>query len=265
MFDAYTQAAILGVVEAATEFLPVSSTGHLLLADRILGFNDTNNVFEVAIQLGAILAVVVLYFQRLWKVLVGLPTSVEARKFAVFVVLAFLPSAFLGVLLHDFVKNVLFNPTVVCVALIVGGIAILVIERMTPKPAVHEVEGMGWKRALGVGLGQCLSLVPGVSRSGATIMTALCMGIDRKVATEFSFFLSIPTMFGAVAYDLFKNRHDLGGSDMTLIGIGFVVAFIFALPIAKWLVGFVSKHGLAPFGYYRIIAGLAGLWLLGVL
>lgn len=265
MMDAHIQAAILGLVEAATEFLPISSTGHLLLADKLLGFSSENGVFEVAIQLGAILAVVVLYFGRLWKVLTGLPTSNEARRFALFVVLAFLPSAFMGVLLHDFVKNVLFNPTIVCMALIVGGIAILVVERMTPKPVVHEVEGMGWKRAIGVGIGQCLSLVPGVSRSGATILTALCMGIDRKVATEFSFFLSIPTMFGAVGYDLFKNRHDLAGNDMTLIGIGFVVAFIFALPIAKWLVGFVSKHGLAPFGYYRIVVGLLGLFLMGVI
>ena len=267
--DAYLQAAILGVVEAATEFLPVSSTGHLLLADKVLGFAGPGTgvpggVFEVAIQLGAILAIVVLYFKKLWSVLIGLPNKIEAQKFAFFVMLAFLPAAAVGVVVHDFIKTVLFNPMVVCVALILGGAAILLVEQFAPKAKVHTVETMGWKKALGVGIGQCLSLVPGVSRSGATILTALSLGVDRKVATEFSFFLSIPTMFGAVAYDVFKNRHELAADShsIVLIAIGFVVAFVLALPIAKWLVGFVSKHGFAPFAYYRIVLGALGLWLL---
>jgi undecaprenyl-diphosphatase len=265
--DAYLQAAILGVVEAATEFLPVSSTGHLLLADKILGFvGPENGVFEVAIQLGAILAIVVLYFKKLWSVLVGLPTKAEAQKFTLFVLLAFFPAAIVGLAIHDFIKTVLFDPTIVCVALILGGAAILLVEQFAPKAQVHTVETMGWKKALGVGIGQCLSLIPGVSRSGATILTALSLGVDRKVATEFSFFLSIPTMFGAVGYDLFKNRHELAADShsMTLIAIGFVVAFVLALPIAKWLVGFVSKHGFAPFAYYRIVVGFLGLFLLGL-
>jgi undecaprenyl-diphosphatase len=263
MMDPYIQAALMGVVEAATEFLPVSSTGHLLLADQILGFKGPGGgVFEVSIQLGAILAVMVLYFKKLWSVLIGLPSDPEARKFAIFVLAAFLPSAIMGVLLHDFIKTVLFDPIIVCFALIFGGFAILGVEKFAPPVKVREIEGLGWKKAFAIGVGQCLSLVPGVSRSGATILSALSIGVERKVATEFSFFLSIPTMVGAVAFDLLKNKDALGEGDMTLIGIGFAVSFILALPIVKWLVGFVGKHGFAPFAYYRIVVGVLGLWLL---
>lgn len=263
MLDPMIQAVVMGLVEAATEFLPVSSTGHLLLADQILGFKGPEGgVFEVSIQLGAILAVMVLYFKKLWGVLVGLPSDPEARKFALFVLVAFLPSAVMGLLLHDFIKSVLFDPIIVCFALVFGGFAILGVEKFAPPAKVHEVEGMGWKKALAVGIGQCLSLVPGVSRSGATILSALSVGIDRKVATEFSFFLSIPTMVGAVGYDLYKNKDALVGEDMTLIAIGFLVAFVASIPIVKWLVGFVSRNGFAPFAYYRIVVGILGLWLL---
>lgn len=265
--DIYTQAVVMGLVEAATEFLPVSSTGHLLLAEKILGFTGPgNNVFEVAIQLGSILAIVVLYWRKLWDVLVGLPSRKEAQAFTAYVLLAFLPSAMLGVVLHGFIKTVLFNPWVVCVSLIVGAFAIVIVEKMAPPSTVGEVEAFGWRRALGIGVGQCFSLIPGVSRSGATILTALMLKVDRKTATEFSFFLSIPTMFGAVAYDLFKSRHDLTTDGLEIIAIGFVVAFVAAIPVVKWLVGFVSRNGLVPFAYYRLavgMLGLAGLFLLG--
>jgi len=262
--DIYTQAAILGLVEAATEFLPVSSTGHLLLADVVLGFHGPGGkVFEVVIQLGAILAIVALYFGRLWHVLVGLPKERKARLFAFYVLLAFLPAAVIGAVLHDFIKAVLFSPMVVCVSLIVGGVIILVSDRFLPtRPTVHTVESMGWRKALAIGFGQCAAMIPGVSRSGATILTALALKVDRVTATEFSFFLAIPTMVGACALDLFKARHELSDHGLLVIAVGFVVAFIAAIPVAKWLVGFVSRHGLVPFGWYRIIVGVVGLVLL---
>jgi undecaprenyl-diphosphatase len=208
------------------------------------------------------LAIVVLYFAKLWQVLVGLPTRPAARAFAANVLLAFLPAALLGAVLHDFIKTVLFNPVLVCVALFVGGVAILLAEKFAPPARIADTESMGRRTALLVGIGQCLSMIPGVSRSGATILSALMLGVERKAAVEFSFFLSIPTMFGAVAYDLFKARHDLQASDVGLIAVGFVVAFVVALPVVKWLVGFVSRNGFAPFAYYRMAVGAIGLVLL---
>ncbi len=263
--DLWLQAVLLGVLEAATEFLPVSSTGHLILMAHVLGFEGIGaDVFKVAIQLGAILAICVLYFTRLWKVLVGLPHAPAARRFAMAILVAFLPAAALGALLHGFIKEVLFSPLVVCVALVAGGFAILLAEKFQPKAKVFAVEDMGFMTSLKVGACQCLALIPGVSRSGATILGGLLMGLERKVATEFSFFLAIPTMFGATAYDLFKNRDMLNMDDMTIIGIGFVTTFIVALFVVKWAVGFIAKHGFAPFAYYRIALGSVGLlalWL----
>lgn len=264
--DLWMQAVLLGMLEAATEFLPVSSTGHLILLSHVLGFEGIGaDVFKVAIQLGAILAICVLYFTKLWGVLVGVLRREEgALRFAMAVLVAFFPAALLGAAFHSYIKTVLFDPVVVCVALVVGGFAILLAEKFQPKPKVFAVEEMGFMTSLKVGACQCLALVPGVSRSGATILGGLLMGLERKVATEFSFFLAIPTMFGATAYDLYKNRDALNVDDMQIIAIGFVTTFVVALLVVKWAVGFIAKHGFAPFAYYRIVLGtlgLAALWL----
>lgn len=269
MMDAiYWQALALGALEAATEFLPVSSTGHLILAGHVMGFEGPGGkVFEVAIQLGAILAICVLYFRKLWAVMLGLPGlpggDPHARRFTANILLAFLPAAVVGVLLHDFIKTVLFSPTVVCWALVAGGFAIIAIEALVKKATLHRVEDMRPHKALQLGFFQCLAMVPGVSRSGATIMGGLLLGMDRKAAAEFSFFLAIPTMLGATVFDLFKARHDLADGSLGLIAVGFVTAFVVALPVVKWLVGFVSRNGFTPFAYYRIVLGLVGLLLLG--
>lgn len=263
--DLYVQAVIMGAVEAATEFLPVSSTGHLILAAEVLGFKSVDNgVFEVAIQAGAIAAICVLYFKKLWGVLVGLPKDRQARAFAYAVLLAFLPAAALGLVLHDFIKEVLFSPIVVCWALVVGGVAMLAAERWAPKPRIKSVESMGMFTALKIGVIQCLAMIPGVSRAGATILGALMLGVERKVATEFSFYLAIPTLVGASALDLWEARDTLNGDALVLIGIGLVTAFVVALPVVKWFVGFVSRNGFAPFAWYRIMLGVAGLFLLGM-
>lgn len=262
--DLWMQAVLLGMLEAATEFLPVSSTGHLILLSHVLGFEGIGaDVFKVAIQLGAILAICVLYFTKLWGVLVGVLRREEgALRFAMAVLVAFFPAALLGAAFHSYIKAVLFDPVVVCVALVVGGFAILLAEKFQPKPKVFAVEEMGFMTSLKVGACQCLALVPGVSRSGATILGGLLMGLERKVATEFSFFLAIPTMFGATAYDLYKNRDALNVDDMQIIAIGFATTFVVALLVVKWAVGFIAKHGFAPFAYYRIVLGSLGLLLL---
>ncbi|WP_205028044.1 undecaprenyl-diphosphate phosphatase [Oleisolibacter albus] len=263
----YLDAVILGVVEGLLEFLPVSSTGHLLLAGTLLGWEGPpGKVFEVVIQLGAILAVVVTYFHRLWTVLVNLPSDPRARRFAAVIILAFLPSAVIGAKLHGFIKGVLFDPVVVCVALIVGGFVILFVERRLPASQVHAVEEFSFPLALKIGFCQCLAMIPGVSRSGATIIGALLMGVERKTAAEFSFFLAIPTMLGATVYDVYKNRDVLSVDSASLIAVGFVVAFIAALASVRLLLGIVTRYGFAPFAWYRIAAGslfLVGLYLWG--
>jgi len=256
-------ALILGAVEGFTEFLPISSTGHLILAGELLGFqDDLGKVFDVVIQLGAILAVVVFSFGRLWKVLVGLPSDSGARRFAMAVIVAFLPAAVIGALLHDFIKEVLFTPWVVVISLIVGGILILVLERIAPRPRYKTVEGMPMMTALGIGFCQCLAMIPGISRSGATILGGEMLGVDRRTATEFTFYLAIPTMLGATVLDLFKARHEITTDGLGIIAIGFVTAFIVAIPVVRGLIGFVGRFGLAPFGWYRIAIGLvAAAWL----
>lgn len=258
MMTEFLQAALLGVVEAVTEFLPISSTGHLILVGEAIGFKGPEGrVFEVAIQLGAILAVCVLFFKRLFGVLMGLHTDPAARHFAIVTIIAFLPAAVVGFLAHGYVKA-LYSPSVVCTMLILGGIAILVIEKLRPNPAVMSIENMPYKTALTIGCAQCLALVPGVSRSGATIMGALLCGVERRTAAEFSFFQAIPLMFGAVVYDLWKNKDTLNADDMSIVAVGFVVTFIVALFVVKWMLSFVTRHGFAPFAYYRIFAGLVG-------
>jgi undecaprenyl-diphosphatase len=251
------QAAFLGLIEGLTEFIPVSSTGHLILLTDLLGFQGPpGKVFEIAIQLGAILAVVVLYARLLFGVLFRLPTDPAARRFTVAILLAFLPAAVVGVLAHGFIKSVLFSPWVVCASLVLGGIAILAIERARPAPRHFDIAGFSPGLALGIGCCQVIAMVPGVSRSGATILGALLLGVERRTAAEFSFFLAIPTMLGATVYDLYKNRGGLDLDAAGLIGVGFAVAFLSALLVVRALVGFVGRHGFAPFAWYRIALGL---------
>ncbi len=257
------QAAFLGLVEGLTEFIPVSSTGHLILLVDLLGFQGpAGKVFEIVIQLGAILAILVAYAPTLWDVVVRVPTEPGARRFVLAVILAFLPAAVVGALAHDFIKSVLFSAWVVSVALIVGGIAILLIERLRPPPVHDRIEDFSPRLSLGIGAFQVLAMIPGVSRSGATIMGSLMMGVDRRTATLFSFFLAIPTMLGATVYDLYKNRHTLDFSGATVIAVGFVVAFLAALLVVRWLVGFVSRHGFGVFAWYRIALGIVMLVIL---
>ncbi len=253
-------AGFLGVVEGVTEFLPVSSTGHMLLVDHFFGIANQNGVFEVVIQLGAILAVVVVYFERLWKAVVSLPSRKESRAFAYAVMAAFLPSAVIGAALHGFIKEVLFaSPGLIAIVLIVGGVAILIVERLPKKEKYVDSEKLPLKTALGIGLCQCVAMIPGVSRSGATIVGAMLLGVSRKAAAEFSFFLSIPTMAAAAAYDMYKNVGALGVQDLEMIGLGFVVAFASALIVVRGFIAFISRFGLVPFAWYRIAGGLAVL------
>ena len=248
-------AVILGLVEGITEFLPISSTGHLIVAGDLLQFESAfSRVFDVVIQLGAILAVVWLYRTKL--------LHPQSRAFARNVLLAFLPAVFIGLAAHGYIKKHLFSSRVVAIAWIVGGIAILLVEKFRPAERIRSTEEMPPKTALAIGFWQCLAMVPGTSRSGATIVGAMLSGVSREAATEFSFFLAIPTMVAATVLDLWKARHDLGSGEWNLIAIGFVIAFFSALVVVRWLVGFVSRHGFAPFAWYRIAAGLLTLGVL---
>ncbi|HEY4344718.1 MAG TPA: undecaprenyl-diphosphate phosphatase, partial [Parvibaculum sp.] len=235
-----------------------------IIAGKLIGFTGTTaDVFEVVIQLGAILAICVLYARKLLGVAFGLGSDPEARRFALAIIIAFLPAALFGYLLHDFIKAVLFSPMVVCASLVLGGIAILAIERWKPATRIVSIETLGPTTALKIGLFQCLAMVPGVSRSGATILGAVLLGVERKTAAEFSFFLAIPTMLGATVLDLWKARHVLNPDDSAIIAVGFVAAFVSAIIVVRWLVGFVSHHGFSVFGWYRIVFGtlLAGYFV----
>lgn len=255
-------AAFLGIIEGLTEFLPVSSTGHLILFVDLLKFDGPpGHVFEVVIQLGAILAIVALYWKKFLMVLVELPSVKPAQHFVRNVLLAFLPAMIIGLIAHDKIKELLFNPTVVAIAMIAGGIAILAIEKWKPTPVITSTEEMDFKTALKIGFIQCIAMIPGVSRSGATIMGALMLKVERKAAAEFSFFLAVPTMLGAAVLDLYKARHDLSASGMDQIAVGFIVSFIVALLVVRWLVRFVQHHGFQPFAWYRIVVGMAILAL----
>lgn len=256
---------LLGIVEGLTEFIPVSSTGHLVLAGELLGFDsEAAGTFEIVIQLGAILAVIVLYWRRFWDVLVGLGRhDTDSFVFTRNIALGFLPSAVVGLFVYDAVKAMLDAPIVVAIALVAGGIAILLLERWNRHPTIPSVESMSWKTALGIGFIQCLSMIPGVSRSGATIMGAVGLGVERKSAAEFSFFVAVPTMLAASGYDLYKSGAALGEGAWMTIAVGFIVSFVVALLVIKWFIGIVSRHGFAPFAWYRIvIGGVALAWLL---
>jgi undecaprenyl-diphosphatase len=264
-FALLIKAAIMGVVEGLTEFLPISSTGHLILAAALLDMpGEKIKLFEVVIQTGAIMAIVSLYAAKLWETLVGLPTQRQAQRFTLNVLVGFFPAALAGVLFIDFIKGVLFNPVVVALGFIVGGFVILWAEHLQKRGAqvhVDDVDNVRWQDALKVvGLVQCTALVPGVSRSGATIIGAMLLGFNRKAATEFSFFLAIPMLFGAAAYDIYKNRDLLSAADIPLFAVGLVVSWLSAWVCVKWLLRFVGNHTFVPFAWYRIAFG--GLILL---
>lgn len=250
-------ALILGLVEGLTEFLPVSSTAHLLLLGHWLGFEDPGGAFTVMIQLGAILAIILIYIQRIFSVIFRLPNDPNARGFAIAIVLAFLPAAFAGVLLHDVVKTIFYEtPGIIASALIIGGIVMLVVERFRPPATTEGLETIPVWKAFLVGCCQAIALIPGVSRSGATIVGAMLLGVERRTAAEFSFFLAMPTMLGAFVYEVYQNRDSLDMDRLGLIGIGFAGAFVAGLIVVRLFLGIVSKYGFAPFAWYRIALGL---------
>ena len=260
---ALVKAAILGVIQGLTEFLPVSSTAHLILSERLVGFEDPGGVFTVMIQLGSILAVMWLYRQKIWEVVTGLPTKPEARRFALMLIVAFIPAVLAGLFLADFVKNVLYESLdVIALAFIIGGLAMLAIERFRPTPVVEDADNTPIPRAIGVGLFQCLALIPGVSRSGATIFGGLILGLDRRAAAEFSFFLAMPTMAAAFVHDALKLYQSglAVPTERTLeIAVGFIMAFIASWLVVKPFLNYVTRVGFAPFAIYRIVLGLAVL------
>lgn len=255
------KAALMGVVEGLTEFLPISSTGHLILAGALLGFDDEKaKVFDIAIQTGAIVAVILVYWQRLIQTIVTLPTQEASRRFAFNVLMAFVPAVVLGLLLGKAIKAHLFTPQVVATTFIVGGLLILWAERWhARKPEavrINSVDDMKLSDALKVGLVQCLALVPGTSRSGATIIGGMFLGLSRRAATDFSFYLAIPTLIGAGVYSLYKDRALLSASDLPLFAVGLLFAFLSALLCIRWLLRYVATHSFVPFAWYRIVFGL---------
>jgi len=261
-------AIILGIVEGVTEFLPVSSTGHLILATELLGYDSAKwDAFNVIIQLGAILAIVVLYWRTFWAVLEGLFKGQKMSwRFVRNILLGFLPSAILGLLLIKNIEALLGKPMVVAIAFIVGGIAILVIEKFAKPGEIVGVAEMPLGRVVGIGLIQCLAMVPGVSRSGATIMGGLSLGVERRTAAEFSFFLAIPTMLGSTTLEIARHHDELfagaSGVGFGTVAVGFVVSFMVAIVVVRAFVHYISRHGFAPFAWYRIVAGAAALaWL----
>lgn len=298
------EALLLGLLEGLTEFIPVSSTGHILLAGHFLGFESTGKAFEVLIQLGAILAILSVYAGRFWtflkrpdalkligEAIIGVVASliwlagcaweivaatVKRRRLNLFlapdlpndpavrlmvgVILAFLPAAVIGALAHDFIKAVLFEtPKLICIMLILGGIVLLWIDRLDLKPRYHDASQIPLGHCLKIGLFQCLAMIPGTSRSGSTIVGSLLLGVDKRAAAEFSFFLAIPTMLGAFTLDLYKNRHVLSAADFPIIAVGFVAAFIMAVVVVRSLLGYVSRHGYSLFGWWRLAVGVVGL------
>ncbi len=250
------KALILGIVEGLTEFLPVSSTGHLILVGDLLDFNsDREKVFMIAIQLGAILAVCWEYRRKIADVIMGIGSDTSAQRFVLNLFVAFMPAAILGLLFIDVIKQYLFNPLSVATALVIGGIVILWAERRDHQIEVEQVDDMDWKHALKVGCAQCLALIPGTSRSGATIIGGLLFGLSRKAAAEFSFFLAIPIMFAATFYDVYKNRAILEFDDIGMFAVGFVAAFFSALLAVRGLIRFISNHDFTVFAWYRIVFG----------
>jgi undecaprenyl-diphosphatase len=259
-FDAVLDAIILGVIEGLTEFLPVSSTAHLLLASKLLGFDSAGKAFEVLIQLGAILALLGVYAARLWQILLDFRSDARTRRFVFGVLVACVPALIVGALFHDFITHVLFNaPVAICIMLILGGIVLLWIDRVPLPERYTDIMDYPIRVYVGIGLFQCLSVMPGVSRAGATIVGALLLGTDKRSAAEFSFFLAMPIILAAFVYDLYKNIGTIDATQGSLIAIGFAAAFISALIVVKTFLGFVSRHGFGLFAWWRIIVGAVGL------
>jgi undecaprenyl-diphosphatase len=251
-------AALLGIIQGLTEFLPVSSTAHLIVAARLLAFEDPGGVFTVMIQLGSILAVMWLYRAKIIRIVMGLPSDPDARRFAAMILLAFVPAVLAGAFLADYVTTVLYaSPKVIATTFVLGGIVMLAVERFRPVPDVLDADRTPFIRALGIGLCQVLALVPGVSRSGATIVGGMLMGLDRPAAAEFSFFLAMPTMMAAFAHSLLKARHQLTSERAVEIAVGLIMAFIASALVVKPFLAVVRRAGFAPFAWYRIALGLA--------
>jgi undecaprenyl-diphosphatase len=261
------KAAIMGVVEGLTEFLPISSTGHLILAGSLLGFDDEKaKVFDIAIQTGAIFAVIIVYWHKIRETLVALPTQRQAQRFALNVFVGFLPAAVIGVLTAKAIKAHLFNAPVVATTFILGAFVILWAERRPRETIrIHDVDQMTWVDALKVGFAQCFALIPGTSRSGATIIGGMLLGLSRKAATDFSFFLAIPTLIGAGVYSLYKERASLTSADIPLFLVGLVVSFVAAWICVRWLLRYIATHSFTPFAWYRVAFGIVVLatWLTG--
>lgn len=261
------QALLLGIVEGLTEFLPISSTGHQIIVADLIGFGGERfEAFNIIIQLGAILAVVWEYRRKVFDIVVGLPRQRSAQRFTLNLLVAFLPAVVLGVAFADLIHHYLFNPITVATALVIGGVIMLWAERRQHRTEADTVDEMTWKHALKVGCAQCLALVPGTSRSGATIIGGLVFGLSRKAATEFSFFLAMPTMVGAAVYSGYKYRHLFQSADLPVFALGFVVSFIFAMLAVRALLKFIASHSYAVFAWYRIGFGLLILatWVFGV-
>ena len=254
------QVILLGLVEGLTEFIPVSSTGHLLLLQHMLGFSSPGRTFEVLIQLGAILALLSVYAGKLWQLARALPSDPRTQKFVLGILLAFLPAAIIGAAGHKIIKTILFeSPLLVSSMLVIGGVILLAVDRMKFTPRYTDVLDLPPTTALAIGLCQCLALIPGVSRSGSTIVGALFLGTDKRTAAEFSFFLAMPTMAGAFAYDLYKNWGILSGDDLGRIALGFVAAFIAGVIVVRYVLDFIQAKGLSFFGWWRLIVGGIGL------
>ncbi len=260
------KAAILGIVEGLTEFLPVSSTGHLLLLGRFLGFTDDDfgKTFVVLIQLGAILAILSIYFAKLWRIFLGMFSDPSSRRFVIGVLIAFLPAAIIGALAHSIIKDYLFNVWVVCFTLIAGGAVLLWVDQLELKPKFHDATKFTLPMYLGIGFCQCLAMIPGVSRSGATIVSAMLFGADKRSAAEFSFFLAMPTMAGAFAYDLYKNHDQMSSHNITLVAIGFICSFVAGFFVVKTFLDYVSRHGFGLFAWWRVVVGSIGLVFLAL-
>jgi undecaprenyl-diphosphatase len=256
------RAVILGIIEGVTEFLPVSSTGHLLLAERFFGLGEGAfwDSFTVLIQLGAILAIVVLYFRKLWDVVIGMFSGdADARRFVIGLLIAFLPAVIVGLVAGKYIKSMLFKPWVVCFTLIVGGAILVWVDQLDLKPREHDATRFPLLTYLLIGIAQCVAMIPGVSRSGASIVAAMLLGADKRAAAEFSFFLAIPTMIGAFAYDFYKNRAEMTTDHMGIVAIGFVVSFVTAIIVVKTFLQYVTRHGFVLFAWWRVIVGSLGL------
>ncbi len=256
-------AVILGISEGLTEFLPVSSTGHILLLGEVIGFESNEKTFEILIQLGAILALLSIYSHRLWSLAITIPSNSSSRYFVGGILLAFLPTALVGIVGYSFIKTILFEtPAVICFMLIFGGLILLYVDRLQLNPKYFDVMDYPLSLCFKIGLFQCLAMIPGTSRSGATIVGSLLMGTDKRSAAEFSFFLAMPTMAGAFAYDLYKNFNHLSTDDLNYILVGFTMAFISAFAVVRMLLDYISRHGFAFFAWWRMTVGSAGMvWI----